>query len=64
MASPAFQEDAFQNLTAHGIKGFQVTDSDAGGGGAGNEYVQKHHHFYAGWLLPACLALWERLIRL
>jgi hypothetical protein len=27
VANPAFQDDAFQNLTAHGIKGFQVSDS-------------------------------------
>ena len=35
MASPAFQEDAYQNLTAHGTKGFQVTDSDTGAADGG-----------------------------
>ena len=45
MATPAFQENAFQNLTAHGIKGFQVSDS--GGGtpsGGGGAQMWHHHH--------------------
>ena len=46
MASPAYQESAFQNLTTHGIKGFQVTDSDAGGGGAVDDWTQRCHHWY------------------
>lgn len=64
MASPAFQESAFQNLTAHGTKGFQVSDSDAGGGGGVDDYTTKHHHCYQGWLIVAVLAdLWARIAR-
>jgi hypothetical protein len=55
MASPAYQESGFQNLTAHGTKGFQVTDSDSGGGAVG-VYVQIHHHYHVHGLL---LALWH-----
>ncbi len=59
MASPAFQENAFQNFTAHGIKGFQVSDSDAGGGGAGSEWTMICHHFHSNgaWLLPVLVSL-------
>jgi hypothetical protein len=55
MASPAFQEDSYQNATAHGTKGFQVTDSDTGVPTTG-AYVQIHHHFHVHGLL---LALWH-----
>jgi hypothetical protein len=58
MASPAFQEDAFQDFTGDGIKGFQVTDSDAGGGPTVGEYVQIHHMYHVHSLL---LALWHAL---
>lgn len=46
MASPAFQEDAFQNLTAHGTKGFQVSDS-AGPPISGGSGTMIHHHYHA-----------------
>jgi len=60
MASPAFQESAFQNLTSHGIKGFQVTDSDTAGGGGGTGlymWIHHHHHANGAWLLPFLLLL-------
>ena len=62
MASPAFQEDAFQNLTDHGIQGFQVTDSDTAGGGGGASglmWIWHHHHSHGAWLIPL-LVEWLR----
>ena len=45
MASPAYQESGFQNFTDHGIKGFQVTDSDTGVPTTG-AFVQIHHYYH------------------
>ena len=42
----AFQLTAFQNLSTRGVKGFQE------GAATPDDYTQKHHHLYQGWLLP------------
>lgn len=44
MATPAYQESAFQNFTAHGIKGFQVTDSVPPISGGSGAQMWHHHH--------------------
>lgn len=61
MPFPAFQENAFQNLGAHGTKGFQVSSSTPPiSGGGPYQMIHHHHHCHGAWLLAALLLEWFR----